>query len=362
MVVTFDLFLISQAVGLYRSASSASLAGDPKDLIEIPDRERSVDPNHDALSAVLRSIRLSRSMQFCFMSSGDWQTDASPALAGLTRQVDGAVPFHVVVEGNCWLNLSGQVTILEAGDVVAFPFGTGHQIGAGEGGRRITPMNDLPPRPWRQVPVLRYGDDPPRVRLLCGYLQCDAMNFPPLRSALPTLLHARTREIPDAHWLRATVAQIRDEVELPRVGGLSMLERLAEITFIELLRHQVALAGADTVGWLAALTDRALGRCLSLIHEEPGRKWSLREIAAASGLSRSALADRFEAILGTSLVRYLRDWRLHLASLELSMTTRPIAAIAHDAGYAAEAAFSRAFSKAYGTPPAEWRRNLRHAP
>ena len=32
------------------------------------------------------------------------------------------------------------------------------------------PAGDLPPRPWRSMPVLRYGEGPPDLRLLCGYL------------------------------------------------------------------------------------------------------------------------------------------------------------------------------------------------
>lgn len=87
----------------------------------------------------------------------------------------------------------------------------------------------------------------------------------------------------------------------------------------------------------------------------------MRELAAASGLSRSTLAERFEAVLGTSPIRYLRDWRLCLASVALSTTGQPIAAIADEAGYGTEAAFSRAFSRAYGTPLAAWRQSARRA-
>ena len=134
--------------------------------------------------------------------------------------------------------------------MVAFPFGTGHQLGAGSGGRLILPAADLPPKPWREIPVLRYGNEPQRVRLLCGYLQCDALNFRPLRNALPTLLHVSTPHAHNAAWLRATIDQIVDEVDSPRSGGLSMLERLTEISFIELLRHRIIAAHSQrAAGW-----------------------------------------------------------------------------------------------------------------
>jgi AraC-like DNA-binding protein len=257
------------------------------------------------------------------------------------------------------MKMEGQAHILNAGDVVAFPFGTGHQLGAGSGGRLILPTADLPPKPWREIPVLHYGNGPQKVRLLCGYLQCDALNFRPLRNALPTLLHVKTRTADNTAWFRATIDQIVAEVDRPRSGGLSMLERLTEISFIELLRHQIIAAHGQPAGWLAGLADPALGKCLASIHDDPARAWTVQNLSAASGVSRSTLTERFETMLDTSPMRYVRDWRLCLASLALSTTTKRIAAIAHEAGYGTEAAFNRAFSRTYGVPPAAWRQKAK---
>lgn len=332
------------------------MAALPEDLIKNP-KNLTVGklPIGDALSDVLRHIRLSGSLQFCFMPTGTWQTDAKPSLANMSKNPSATMPFHIMVEGTCWLKMEDSEHVLEAGDVVAFPFGTGHQLGAGKGGALVTPVKDLPPKPWREIPVLHYGDEPQRVRLLCGYLQCDAMNFRPLREALPSLLHVKARKMNNAAWLRATLEQIVAEVDNPRSGGLSMLERLTEIAFIELLRHQIVATYQQSAGWLAALADPALGKCLSFIHADPGCAWSLQTLSASCGLSRSALTERFETLLDTSPMRYVRDWRLCLASLALSTGTKKIAAVAHEAGYGTEAAFTRAFSRAYGVPPAAWR-------
>jgi AraC-like DNA-binding protein len=258
--------------------------------------------------------------------------------------------------------MEGREMPLAAGDVVAFPFATSHQLGVGTGGRPVSPVEDLPPKPWRTVPILRYGDGPASARLLCGYLQCDALSFRPLREALPSLLHARAGPREGGSWLRATLDQIVAEVDSPRSGGLSMLERLTEITFIELLRQQISASKPNATGWLAALGDPSLGRCLASIHDDPKRSWSLQTLAAASALSRTSLNDRFETVLGTSPMRYVREWRLHLASVALGTTAKSIGTIADEAGYGTEAAFNRAFSRAYGVPPAAWRRNARRGP
>lgn len=348
------------------------MAGSPKHLIENPSGSNwpalgperdavSLPLDEDVLSNVLRSVRLTGSLQFCFMPSGDWQTDGVPRMAKLAPGAAQTIPFHILVEGRCWMKMEGRDYALEAGDVVAFPFASGHQLGAGREGRLVTPTLDLPPKPWRTLPVLRYGSDRVRVRLLCGYLQCDALSFRPLRDALPTLLHARTASSNESAWLRAAIAQIVNEVDAPRPGGLSILERLTEITFIELLRQQVANEadrGPGRRGWLAALADPQLGRCLALIHGNPGA-WSVASLSTASGLSRSTLAERFETVLGVSPMRYVRDWRLALARVALGTTRKSIAAVAEEAGYGTEAAFNRAFTRAYGVPPAAWRQSAR---
>jgi AraC-like DNA-binding protein len=350
------------------------LAGAPKELIENPKFVNatpiSAGPvnagpvnsgmgSDDVLSDVLRTIRLTAAMQFCFMPAGAWQTDATPAFRSAALSARGTIPFHVVVAGTCWLRIGDRHIDLDEGDIVAFPFGTGHQLGAGRDGRLIIPTRDLPPRPWRHLPILTYGNEPADLRLLCGYLECTALNFQPLRNALPELLHVRTRSAGNAGWLQAAIAQIAAEVDRPRHGGISMLERLSEIAFIEVLRHHILNAQLKQIGWLAALADPNLARCLAMLHADPLRNWSVQDLAGCSGLSRSTLAERFELMLGTSPIRYLRDWRLFLASLALSTSGRAIAEIASEAGYGTEAAFNRAFARCYGTPPAAWRQQMR---
>jgi AraC-like DNA-binding protein len=353
--------MIGRAVS-YAYRGGTSLAAAPKELIAKPKRvnaRTSLLAAEDVLSDVLRTIRLNSAMQFCFMPDGDWETDAVPSFADQATEATTAIPFHIVVRGSCWVKLKGALTQLEEGDIVAFPFSTGHQLGAGKGGRLIIPARDLPPMPWRDLPVLRYGAGESHLRLLCGYLSCNAINFQPLRNALPLMLHVRTSREADTGWLGSVIAQIAAEVDCPRSGSRSMLERLTEITFIEILRHYILSARLGSVGWLAALADPQLARCLALIHTEPQRDWSIQDLAAVAGMSRSSLSGKFESVLQTSPIRYLREWRLFLASVTLANGSQPIVAVAEQAGYGTEAAFNRAFSRAFGLPPAAWRQRAR---
>jgi AraC-like DNA-binding protein len=324
-----------------------SLADPPKSLTDLP------EPASELLSQALRRIRISGSMQYCFMPQGDWTTDATPA----PWRPKDAIGFHIVAAGPCWVDLHGARTELQTGDIAAFPFGTPHILGAGQGGRLIDPGGDLPARPWPATPTLHYPDRGPQVRILCGYVQCEATGFAPFRAALPEFIHIRTAGAAD--WLSGTIAQIVTEVDQPQPGGGPVLERLTELAFLEILRRQFQTPAPQ--GWLAAILDPALSRGLLAIHADPRRDWTLDGLAQASGLSRSALVARFAELLGTSPMRYLRDWRLYLAAEALASTPRPIIAIATEAGYGTEAAFTRAFSRSRGAPPAEWRRTRSRA-
>ena len=332
-----------------------SLARTPKELIEKPACVAA--PFGDLLSEALRRIRITGSMQYCFMPSGDWTTDATPA----PYRPPDAMGFHIVASGSCWLEFEGVRTVLEAGDIAAFPFGTPHILGGGSAGRVIDPASDLPSGPWQEVPVLLYGEGTRRVRILCGYVQCEAMNFAPFKHTLPKFLHVRTVDADRDDLLNATVGQIVREVDTPRRGGSSVLERLTEITFIEVLRRHFLRDTIHEDGWLAAVRDPALARCLALLHTQPNRNWNIASLARESGMSRTTLTERFTAVLRVPPIRYLRDWRLYLATVELSRPEKTLTEIGLEMGYGTEAAFNRAFARRFGVPPAAWRKSTRFA-
>jgi AraC-like DNA-binding protein len=313
----------------------------------------------DVLSTLLKSVRIAGSLQFCVHASGDWQTDGAPRLGKMAQAAIPAIPFHVVANGKCWVRLQGRDLDLEEGDVVAFPFATGHALGLGEDGPLISPVDDLPPRPWVDVPVLRYGTGPVSTRLLCGFVSLEAMNFRPLREALSVVIRIRFNAPNTSTLVRSAVQELIAEADARSPGGTLVVERLSEIILIELLRTEITSRQRAARGLLAGMTDPIVARALGSMHETPGEKWTVASLARASATSRSVLTDRFGSIIGKSPMRYLREWRLFLASHALASTRRPISHIAEDAGYDTEAAFSRAFSRLHGIPPARWRAQAR---
>jgi AraC-like DNA-binding protein len=134
------------------------------------------------------------------------------------------------------------------------------------------------------------------------------------------------------------------------------LRHRAESLFIEALRCYMEQSPSDQTSWLAAARDRVVGGVLAQLHREPAKNWTLDELGAAVGSSPSVMAKRFARFLGDSPIAYLTHWRLELAARQLRASAKPVIQIAAEVGYESEAAFNRAFKRAFGLPPAQYRR------
>ena len=155
-----------------------------------------------------------------------------------------------------------------------------------------------------------------------------------------------------------------EELEIENASSMRKQDMLFAI-LKELAERNVEITGTGVVetlpdesrGWLAGLKDGHVGRALNLMHTRPNHDWTLDGLSREVGLSRSSFAERFAGMVGIPPMQYLQRWRLQAAASRLSQGAASIAVIAAEAGYESEAAFSRAFKKAVGTPPAEWRKS-----
>ena len=203
---------------------------------------------------------------------------------------------------------------------------------------------------------MRHVSGKSATRFVCGYLGCNQSVIRPLISALPRLACI---PIGDGH----SMTLLRDLLHVgvreslaPRPGAEPMLAKLAELIFVEALRRYAEGLPPGDKGWFAAVRDAHVGRALALLHEAPEQAWTVDELAQKVALSRSALAERFMALVGESPIQYLIRCRLGLAAQALRAGSEAIVRIAARSGYESEAAFTRAFKREFGMPPAAWRR------
>ncbi|MCO5762285.1 MAG: AraC family transcriptional regulator [Chromatiaceae bacterium] len=329
--------------------------------------------SRDTLSDLLRSVRV-RGAVFYYVSCRDqWSAMAPPASEIADAVLPGCehvMEYHMIAKGSGWAAVEGQAPIrLSAGDVVMFPQGDQHVMSSAPG---IEPLrrtadwvfstrNDPKPMPISYHHGVVEAGAPLPVEeadmvAVCGFLGCDLKPFNPLVAALPRILHLPAARA--GNWVARVIDQAVAESNSPRPGGDAVLERLAEMMFVDAARRYLDALPEDATGWLAGLRDRFVGKALSLMHEHPEQAWSVDELAREVGLSRSALHDRFVKFLGDPPMHYLANWRIQLGARLLRETRRNVATIALDVGYDSEAAFSRAFKRMTGMPPAAWRKAL----
>jgi AraC-like DNA-binding protein len=122
------------------------------------------------------------------------------------------------------------------------------------------------------------------------------------------------------------------------------------------MRRYVENLPPEGKGWLAGVRDAQIGRALALLHGDPRKAWTVDDLAREVALSRSALAERFAALVGEPPMQYLMRWRLALAAQTLRESNRAISRVAEESGYESESAFNRAFKREFEMPPAAWRR------
>ena len=313
----------------------------------------------DLLSEVLGSMHLAGTVLFRAEFREPWAI-ATPQACQLARllplRTERIIPFHIIASGGCTMELDGHAPVrLNEGDVIVLPYGDSHRL---RGREPIVPMQVgglLPRPPWTDIVVLEHGGAGPSTRIICGFLQCDELLCHPVLRHLPVLLHV-SPEGPADEWLASTIRHTAAEASTPRPGSRSLLHRLAELMFVEILRKHIQGLPANEIGWFAAINDPIAGAGLRHLHAMPFHDWTVDSLARRIGVSRTVLAERFKHFLDQPPMQYLVHWRLRLAAHALTSGTTPIKSIACQTGYESEAAFSRAFKRHFGVPPGVWRR------
>jgi len=317
----------------------------------------------DALSDVLRIARLKGGVFLHAQFSEPWciASQLAPQLCSpFMGPVEHLIPYHYVVEGELVVMTEeprSELYRLGPGEVVLVPHNNVHLMGSEISRHPVSAGDVIRPRDSSGLFSIEHGGGGKPTRVVCGFLGCDGAENNPVLSTLPPLLVLDVDEGGGAEWIRSTFQFAADEVATGRPGSEAVLAKLSELLFVEAVRRYAETLPEGQTGWLAGLRDPHVARALALFHGDVARAWTIDELAREVGLSRSALADRFVKLLGMAPIQYLAHWRMQVASQELRNTSASLAQIAVAVGYDSEAAFSRAFKKAFGTAPAGWRKS-----
>lgn len=310
----------------------------------------------DPLSDVLRAVRLNGAYFYLVEAAAPWSVSAVAARDLVPRvmpEAEHLISYHVLTSGSCWGGVEGERQVLmQPGDVIVFPQGDPHFISSAEGHR--VDEGSFGTSPERYPGTVYLGPGSGRdTSFVCGFLGCDVRPYNPLLASLPRRMHASGIA---GGWLSQFPRQVVAESQMGRVGSETMLTRMAELMFVEVVRRHVEQLPPQQTGWLAGLRDPVVGAALSQLHERPAHAWTLPDLARAVASSRTVLAERFSHVVGVPPMQYLTQWRLQLAAEKLSRGSAKVAAIGVQVGYESEAAFSRAFKRATGQSPSAWRR------
>jgi AraC-like DNA-binding protein len=262
--------------------------------------------------------------------------------------------FHVVLQGTAWLHPGTADPVeLHVGDVVFLPRGDEH-------GLVDNPSTPLPAA-YSAVPAGPTAATEPTTGatavLLCGAYLLERSRAHPVLDDLPDVVHLPTT-VGRHPGLRGAVELLGAELTRPRPGADAMVTALLDVLLLHVLRAWLddrAAAGRST-GWAAALADPPVAAALRAVHADPARAWTVAELGAVAGLSRSAFARRFATAVGHPPLAYLTWWRMTLAARRLRAGDAPVAAVAREVGYGSEFAFAAAFKREFGTPPGAYRR------
>ncbi|HWA73607.1 MAG TPA: AraC family transcriptional regulator [Polyangiaceae bacterium] len=303
----------------------------------------------DVLTDVLQTVRARAACSGRIEAGAPW---------GIEFEEGEDARFHVVLEGRLWLRTGdSEVLELERGDLVAIPHGDAHAL------------VDAPTSPTRPIgevlgqrrerAAVGVGGDGQRASFWSGRIEFEDRRGNPLLSVLPRVMVLRGELARSVHWLEPTLAILSCESASERPGAQTVVSRLADVIFIQIVRGHLATLGREGTGWLAALADAQVGAALSLVHQSPEQNWTVQELAQRVAMSRSAFAARFTRMVGEPPLHYVTRWRMQKAASLLRDGQSTIAQIAEAVGYDSEAAFSKAFKRALGAAPGAYRRAAR---
>ena len=305
---------------------------------------KSPDMNSDPFSEILHLTDAQAVHAGGFTAGGDW---------AIRFRARHRIKMSAVLKGSCWFWFEDEPDPmqLKAGDVGLLSCQRNYVM-ASAPGIPLVEATSLFSAAGRTMAILGDGS---AFSFIGGHILLNPANGWLLADVLPPWLHIAggSAEAATFGWL---LNRLVEESAGRQPGARLASSHLAQLLFTEILRVHLRLGGPLPAGWLRALADPRTEPALRLMHGSPGYNWTLKELASACAMSRTAFAGHFKAVAGKSPLTYLTDWRMRLAEKALRANTGAVSTIGQSLGYTSESAFSNAFKRVTGRSPIAVRR------
>jgi AraC-like DNA-binding protein len=235
--------------------------------------------------------------------------------------------------------------------VVFLPHGSAHVLRDAPASKAVAACDGL--RKADLSPV-RLGGQGAATTLIAGFYERTGGRAPALLERIPRVVLLSAADANSGPWLPTTVQLILAESAAPGLASAIVLQRLADVLFVQMLRALSKQEPCKSAG-LPALADPVIHEALALIHTRVAEPWTVAKLAANVRLSRSAFAARFTAAVGEPPLQYLARWRVARAAELLRDTRDDVAEIASRVGYASIPSFNKAFKRWQGMTPTTYR-------
>ncbi|WJH38240.1 AraC family transcriptional regulator (plasmid) [Aliirhizobium terrae] len=281
-------------------------------------------------------------------AAGDW---------GLSFPALGDLLFFWIENGTCQLIRSGCDPLsLEKGDFVLLRTMLPFTLASSQ---EVEPVDSVAAVAAKREGRLKLGSGQERLTSLhMGKFLFSTANEDLLTELLPSLVRIPSRS-PKLHRLHNLLTLMESEGREPGPASEFIIVRLVELALVEILRMSASGLPEPTVdpassGLLAGLRDPVAGKAIRAMHANVGQAWTVDTLARLCGVSRSAFATRFRAVVGIGPISYLLRWRMALAKEALKSGTARVEEIAFSIGYKSASAFSTAFTHAVGCSPSRF--------
>jgi AraC-like DNA-binding protein len=312
----------------------------------------------DTLSDIFRTLRLKGGIFLDARFTAPWcvASKVTPQdISTFLKTPAEIVTLHYVVSGRTYVGIGdGERVLVNSGELVLLPRNDAHILGSGTDGEPINSHHLIELSAEGGLARIVHGGQGELCHIICGFLATDEQRNPLIQS-LPPLLKVNIREAVSRDWIESSVRYAAEALHHGAVAASPVMGRLSELLFAEAVRTYVTSLPENERSWLKGLNDPYVGRAIAALNEDLARPWTVDEIAARAGLSRSAFVERFTQAVGLPPMKYLTLSRLELAKQLLLDRRQAMAQIAARVGYEAEEAFNRAFKREFGLPPAKWR-------